>query len=58
VRYTVAPPRAICTWDVAGEPTEVVVASAPAGLAATGALLAGGGVLAAAALLVVPRLRR
>ncbi|GCE76713.1 hypothetical protein [Cellulomonas biazotea] len=58
VRYLVAPPQSVCSWDVDGARQEVVVASAPAGLAATGALLAGGGVLAAAALLVVPRLRR
>jgi hypothetical protein len=58
VRYTVAPPRAICTWDVAGEPTEVVVASASPALFTVGALLAVGGVLTSVGLLLAPRLRR
>ena len=35
VRYTVVPPKAICTWDVDGEPTEVVVAAASVPLFAT-----------------------
>ncbi len=58
VRYTAVPPRAICTWDVAGEPTEVVVASASPALFVTGAVLAVGGVLVCVGLLVVGRLRR
>ncbi|WP_156388118.1 hypothetical protein [Cellulomonas sp. Root137] len=58
VRYTAVPPRAICTWDVAGEPTEVVVASASTALFAVGAVLAVGGVLTSVGLLVAPRLRR
>lgn len=57
VRYLVAPPQSVCSWEVDGERREVVVASAPAGLAAAGALLAGGGILATAALVLVPRLR-
>ena len=58
VRYTVVPPQAICTWDVDGEPTEVVVAAASVPLFATGAVLAVGGVLACTVLLVGPWLRR
>ncbi|MEZ0449487.1 hypothetical protein [Cellulomonas sp. ICMP 17802] len=57
VRYTVVPPQAICTWDVAGQPTEVVVASASPALFAAGATLAVGGVLVCVGLLVAPRLR-
>ena len=44
MRYTVVPPQAVCTWDVAGEPTEVVVAAASTALFAAGAVLAVGGV--------------
>lgn len=58
VRYTVVPPKAICTWDVAGEPTEVVVAEASTTLFAVGAVLAVGGGLTSLGLLVVPRVRR
>ena len=58
VRYTVVPPQAICTWDVAGEPTEVVVASASPALFAVGAVLAVGGVLTSVGLLVAGRVRR
>lgn len=58
VRYTIVPPRAICTWDVAGEPTEVVVASAPPALFAAGAVLAVGGVLVSVGVLVASRRRR
>jgi hypothetical protein len=58
VRYTVVPPKAICTWDVAGEPTEVVVATASPVLFTVGAVLAVGGVLASVALLVASRRRR
>ncbi|MBO3103855.1 hypothetical protein [Cellulomonas fengjieae] len=55
VRYTVVPPQAVCTWDVAGEPTEVVVASASTALFATAAVLVVGGVLVCAGLLVSQR---
>jgi NADH:ubiquinone oxidoreductase subunit K len=58
VRYTVVPPQAICTWDVAGEPTEVVVAAASTALFAVGATLAVGGVLVCVGLLVTPWVRR
>ena len=58
VRYTVMPPKAICTWDVAGEPTEVVVASASPVLFAAGAMLAVGGVLVSGGLLIASRRRR
>ena len=58
VRYTVVPPQAICTWDVAGEPTEVVVASASPALFAAGAVLAVGGVVVCAVLLITGRRRR
>jgi hypothetical protein len=58
VRYTVVPPQAICTWDVDGEPTEVVVASASTALFAAGAVLAFGGVLVCVGLLVGPWLSR
>ena len=58
VRYTVAPPQAICTWDVDGEPTEVVVAAASVPLFVTGAVLALGGVLVCGVLVVGPWLRR
>ncbi|NUU18317.1 hypothetical protein HP550_13760 [Cellulomonas humilata] len=58
VRYTVAPPRAICTWDVDGEPTDVVVAAASVPLFATGAVLAVGGVLVCGVLVVGPWLSR
>jgi hypothetical protein len=57
VRYTAVPPKAICTWDVAGEPTEVVVAAASPALFAVGAVLAVGGVLVCVGLLLAPRLR-
>lgn len=58
VRYTVVPPQAICTWDVDGEPTEVVVAAASVPLFATGAVLAVGGVLVCGTLLITGRRRR
>ena len=58
VRYTVVPPKAICTWDVAGQPTEVVVASASPALFTAGAVLALGGVLVSAVLLITGRRRR
>ena len=58
VRYTVVPPQAICTWDVDGEPTEVVVAAASVPLFAAGAVLAVGGVLVCGVLLVGPWLQR
>lgn len=58
VRYTAVPPQAVCTWDVAGESTEVVVATAPPVLFAAGATLAVGGVLVCAGLLVAPWVQR
>ena len=58
MRYTVVPPKAICTWDVDGSPTEVVVAAASVPLFATGALLAVGGVLVCGVLVVGPWLQR
>ena len=58
VRYTVVPPKAICTWDVDGEPTEVVVAEASVPLFTAGALLAVGGVLVCSGLLVGSWLQR
>lgn len=57
VRYTVVPPQAVCTWDVAGEPTEVVVAAASPALFAAGAVLAVGGVAVCAVLLITGRRR-
>jgi len=58
VRYTVVPPQAVCTWDVAGEPTEVVVASASTPLFAAGAVLAVGGVVVCLVLLIGQWLQR
>ncbi|WP_315094536.1 hypothetical protein [uncultured Cellulomonas sp.] len=58
VRYTVVPPQAVCTWDVAGESTEVVVASASTALFTAGAVLAVGGVLVCLVLLLGPWLQR
>ncbi|GEL98689.1 hypothetical protein CTE05_22360 [Cellulomonas terrae] len=58
VRYALVPPQAICTWDVDGEPTEVVVAAASVPLFATGAALAVGGVLVCGTLLITGRRRR
>lgn len=57
VSYGALPPQAVCSWEVDGERQEVVVTSAPAGLAAVATVLAVGGVVGAVALLVVPRLR-
>ena len=58
VRYTVVPPKAICTWDVDGSPTEVVVAAASPALFAAGAVLAVGGVLVSRGGARRPRRRR
>jgi hypothetical protein len=58
VRYTVVPPQAICTWDVDGEPTEVVVAAASVPLFTAGAVLAIGGVLVCGGLLIMARRSR
>ena len=58
IRYTVFPPRSICTFDVDGESTEVVVAAASPGTAGLGALLAIGGAGVCAGVLLAPRLRR
>jgi hypothetical protein len=57
VRYTVVPPKAICTWDVEGEPTEVVVATASPALFTVGAVLAVGGVLVCVGVLIGTRRR-
>ena len=58
VRYTVVPPKAICTWDVDGEPTEVVVAvRVGPRCSRAGAVLAVGGVLACGRAGVAPWLR-
>ena len=58
VQYTIVPPKAICTWDVDGSRTEVVVAAASVPLFATGAVLAVGGVLVCGVLVVGPWLQR
>lgn len=58
VRYTVVPPQAICTWDVDGEATEVVVAAASVPLFVTGAVLAVGGVVVCGTLLITGRRRQ
>ena len=58
VRYTVAPPQAICTWDVDGASQEVVVASASTAVFAAGAVLALGGGAVCAGMFLVPRWRR
>ena len=58
VRYTAVPPQAVCTWDVDGEPTEVVVAAASVPLFTAGAVLAVGGVLVCVVLLIGPWVQR
>lgn len=58
VRYTVFPPRSICTYDVDGVPTSVVVASAATATTGLGAILAVGGIATCAGVLLAPRLRR
>ena len=58
VRYTVVPPKAICTWDVDGSQTEVVVAAASVPLFVTGAVLAVGGVLVCGGVLITARRSR
>ncbi|WP_028048846.1 hypothetical protein [Cellulomonas sp. URHD0024] len=58
VRYTAFPPRSICTFDVAGAPRSVVVASASPAAAGLGAVLALGGIAVCAGVLLAPRLRR
>lgn len=57
VHYTVLPPQGVCTWDVDGRRTEVVVASAPTSLAVGAGALALGGVAGVAAVLVTARAR-
>ncbi len=54
VRYTVLPPQGVCTWDVDGRTTDVVVASAPTALAVGAWALAVGGV-AGVAVTLAPR---
>lgn len=57
VRYTVLPPQGVCTWEVDGRRTDVVVASAPTALAVGAGTLALGGVAGVAAVLVTGRAR-
>ncbi|MFS0705806.1 hypothetical protein AB6N23_14930, partial [Cellulomonas sp. 179-A 9B4 NHS] len=54
VRYTVLPAEGVCTWDVDGRSTDVVVASAPTPLVAGAWVLAVGGV-AGVGVVLVPR---
>ncbi|WP_426594769.1 hypothetical protein ACPPVS_04320 [Cellulomonas sp. McL0617] len=58
IRYTVFPPRGVCTWDVDGQPQDVVVASASPRLTGVAALLAVGGAAVCVGVLVEPRLRQ
>jgi len=58
IRYTVFPPESICTFDVDGEPTSVVVAAASPTAAGLGAALALGGSAVCVGVLLAPRLRR
>ena len=58
VRYTVFPPQSICTYDVDGTPTSVVVASASSVTAGLGWGLALGGGGVCLGILLAPRLRR
>jgi hypothetical protein len=58
VRYTVFPPQSICTYDVDGSATSVVLASAPPLTAGLGAVLALGGAAVCVTILLWPRLRR
>jgi hypothetical protein len=58
IRYTVFPPQSICTFEVDGVSTSVVVTSASPAVAGTGAVLALGGIGVCVGVLLGPRLRR
>jgi hypothetical protein len=58
IRYTVFPPQSICTFDDAGTPTSVVVASSSPAVAGLGAALALGGGAVCVGVLLAPRFRR